>query len=83
MDSKLFETTSVVQVSMVMAAKTVLKDKPAFQNMAMGQSPVVNLSILTKIDQTWVVHLPQNGTIGFDPQPHDPHRLDFKQKREG
>ena len=36
---------------------------------AMGQKPVppVNIPILTKI----VVHLPQNGTIGFDPQPYD------------
>ena len=28
--------------------------------------PPVNIPIPTKIDQTWVVHLPQNGTIGFD-----------------
>ena len=34
-------------------------------HVAMGQNPVppVNIPIPTKI------HLPQNGTIGFDPQP--------------
>ena len=36
----------------------------------MGQKPVVNIPIPTKIQVLkWVVHLPQNGTIGFDPQP--------------
>ena len=33
--------------------------------------PPVNIPIPTKI---WVVHLPQNGTIGFDPQPDVNHR---------
>ena len=41
--------------------------------MAMGQNPVppVNIPIPSKIDyKKWVVHPPQNGSIGFDPQPH-------------
>ena len=38
----------------------------------MGQKPVppVNIPIPTKNRQKWVVPLPQNGTIGFDPQPY-------------
>ena len=39
----------------------------------MGQKPVppVNIPIPTKKKKRikWVVHLPQHGTIGFDPQP--------------
>ena len=40
------------------------------KHVAMGQNPVppVNISIPTKIDK-WLVHLPQNGTMGFDPPP--------------
>ena len=40
-------------------------------HLATGQNPVppVNIPIPTKIGLKWVVHLPQNGTIGFDPQP--------------
>ena len=33
--------------------------------LAMGQKPVPPVNIRQK----WVVHLPRNGTIGFDPQP--------------
>ena len=39
---------------------------------AMGPNPVppVKMPIPTQIVRlNWVVHLPQNGTIGFDPQP--------------
>ena len=40
----------------------------------MGQNPVfpVNIPIPTKNRLEWVVHLPQNGTIVFDPQPCEP-----------
>ena len=40
-------------------------------NVAMGQNPVppVNIPIPTKHELNWVVHLSQNGTVGFDPQP--------------
>ena len=36
--------------------------------MGMGQNPVPPVNIPTRL--RWVVHLPQNGTIGFDPQPY-------------
>ena len=40
--------------------------------MAMGQNPVppVNIPIPTKTDKNGVVHLSQNGTIGFEPWPN-------------
>ena len=40
------------------------------KQLAMGQHPVppVNIAI-RKSRLKWVVHLPQNGTIAFDPQP--------------
>ena len=43
--------------------------------MAMGQNPKSRTAsehpnpLRNKIGLKWVVHLPQNGTIGFDPQP--------------
>ena len=41
------------------------------RHVAMRQNPVppVNIPIPAKIDQKIGGHLPQNGTIGFDPQP--------------
>ena len=46
-------------------------------DMAMGQNPKpvppvnIRFNPTTKIGSLkWVVHLPQNGTIGFDPQPY-------------
>ena len=41
------------------------KETPISTQMAMGQNPVAPQSRLK-----WVVHLPQNGTICFDPQPN-------------
>ena len=46
------------------------------KHMSMGQNPnrtPVNIPIPTKID-----YLPQNGTIGFDPQPYGPPFFDPK-----
>ena len=42
-------------------------------HLAMGQHPVppVNIPIPLKKVLKWVVRLPQNGTIGFDPQPRN------------
>ena len=43
-------------------------------HMAMVQNPVPPVNIpIQPLNQVlkWVVHLPQNGTIGFDPQPYD------------
>ena len=47
----------------------LLKPRSIAVHMAVGQNPVrpVNIPISTKV----VVHLPQNGTIGFDPQPYE------------
>ena len=45
-------------------AKAVLG---ACKELAMGQNPVHPNPHQNRLK--WVVHLPQNGTIGFDPQP--------------
>ena len=38
--------------------------------MAKSRTPSEHLNP-DKIGLKWVVHLPQNGTIGFDPQPYE------------
>ena len=50
-----------------------MQDSRPFKHMAMGQNPVppVNIPIPTKIgSKLGGAYLPQNGTIGFDPQPY-------------
>ena len=62
--------SEVAQVSAAEKANTLRRGpKKIACYLATGQKPVppVNIPVPTKID--WVVHLPQNGTIGFDPQP--------------
>ena len=60
---------------MVVSRGFPLKPLQPQVHLAMGQKPVppVNIPIPTKIEK-WVVHLPQTGTFGFDPQPLQPHR---------
>ena len=41
---------------------------PGLDHLAMGQNPIPPVNPL-KWSKKWVVHLLQNGTIGFDPQP--------------